>query len=154
MFFLLLSTECFVPVYWISHSRHRTLNTWPLSLADDLIKLSLSGMQFNSICVMFICVFVCVCVNVCVCLYVCLNVYLCVPHPCVHFFFLIISPCTLLWSSSALPPIQCLSFLSVGRLIFPSSEICLANKPLTRQKEGLGHCLDMREKRVLNHGAR
>lgn len=54
---------------------------------------------------------------------------------------------------SALPPVQCLSFLTVAKLIFYCSEICLANKPLTRQKEGVGHWLYMRDQWVLNYGA-
>lgn len=86
------------------------------------------------------------------CVYVHLNMCLCLSlSACLFSANLGLHPLCL---ASALPTVQCLSFLTVGRLIFYCSEICLANKPLTRQKEGLGHWLGMRDQWVLNYGAR
>lgn len=96
------------------------------SAADDQIKLFLCHVYS-----MYVCVF-----------YGCLSK--CVSLLCVQSFFPIVSCCA--WAQFH-PPVQYLSFLTVGRLIFCFSRICLANKPLTRPKKGLGHCLDMKEQR-------
>lgn len=78
----LFSTKCLFPVYWIIHSRYRTLNMWSLPLADDPIKRFLSAMCINSIHITYFCV----------CMFV---VWMCVWISlffCVHYFFPIISP--------------------------------------------------------------
>lgn len=127
------------PVCWITQSSYWTLNLcrWQMSQLNSFRHVHLHCLHYA---------------RIFVCLWICPNLSLCIFHLCVHFFSLIISSHTR--CDQAQLCTQCLSFLTVGRLIFRFSEICLDNKPLTRQKEGLGHCLDMREQRVLNCGAR
>lgn len=105
---------------------------WPLPLADDPIKVFLLSMSISSADIMHFSLRARSSKYMSVSFSECMSV----SHSFTH------APAVF---GLALPPVQCLSFLTVAKLIFYCSEICLANKPLTRQKEGVGHWLYMRD---------